>query len=74
MSAAWLDGLATAALDGGPPSREDALTLLGSGADSLLDVVAAAARVRHRFFGDRVKLNFLINMKSGACSEDCSYC
>jgi len=37
-------------------------------------VVAAGARVRRRFFANRVKLNFLINMKSGACSEDCSYC
>ncbi len=70
----WLDGLATAALEGIPPTRQDALALLGSGDDVLLDVVAAGARVRRHFFGDRVKLNFLINMKSGACSEDCSYC
>jgi biotin synthase len=74
VSAAWLDGLATAAIDRVPPTRQDALTLLASDDDALLDVVAAAGRVRRRFFGDRVKLNFLVNMKSGACSEDCSYC
>ena len=72
--AAWLDELAAAATEGAPPSREEGLALLRSADDELMDVVAAAARVRHRFFGDRVRLNFLINMKSGACSEDCSYC
>ncbi len=71
---AWIDELAAAALQRIPPSREDALRLLSTDDDLLLDVVAAGARVRHRFFGNRVKLNFLINMKSGACSEDCSYC
>jgi biotin synthase len=40
----------------------------------LLDVVAAAARVRRAFFSNRVKLNYLVNMKSGLCPEDCSYC
>lgn len=74
VSADWLDGLVTAALEGVPPSRRDALALLSSSDEELLDVVAAGARVRRRFFGNRVKLNFLINMKSGACSEDCSYC
>src|SRR5207302_2632018 len=31
-------------------------------------------RVRREFFGKRVKLNFLLNMKSGLCPEDCHYC
>jgi len=66
--------VAAAALEGVPPTRQDSLALLGSRDDVLLDLVATAARVRRRFFGDRVKLNFLINMKSGACSEDCTYC
>jgi biotin synthase len=71
--AAWLDGLAAAAIEGVPPSRSEALALLG-GEGELLDLVAAAARVRRRFRGERVRLNFLINMKSGACPEDCAYC
>ncbi len=74
MRGAWLDGIAAAAIEGTPPSREDALALLRGEDDALIDVVAAAARVRRSFFGDRVRLNFLINMKSGACPEDCSYC
>jgi biotin synthase len=71
---AWLDGIAAAAIEGAPPSRGEALALLRGEDEALLDVIAAAARVRRRFFGDRVRLNFLINMKSGACAEDCSYC
>ena len=39
-----------------------------------MDVVAAAFRVRRRFFGRRVKLNYLVNIKSGLCPEDCFYC
>src|SRR5687768_9376305 len=45
-----------------------------AGEEELLDVVAAGARVRRHFFGHRVKLNTIINMKSGLCPEDCSYC
>ncbi|HEY4026061.1 MAG TPA: biotin synthase BioB, partial [Candidatus Dormibacteraeota bacterium] len=37
-------------------------------------LVSEVARVRHRYFGDRVKLNFLLNIKSGLCPEDCHYC
>lgn len=69
-----LDAIAAAAIEGAPPSREEVLALLRDDDEALIDVVAAAARVRRRFFGNRVRLNFLINMKSGACPEDCSYC
>ncbi|OLT01894.1 biotin synthase BioB [Pseudonocardia sp. CNS-004] len=54
--------------------RDELLAVLASEDDELLDVVAAAARVRRRFFGRRVKLNYLVNMKSGMCPEDCTYC
>jgi biotin synthase len=56
------------------PTREQALAVLESSDDDLLDVVAAAGRVRRHFFGNRVKLNLIVNMKSGLCPEDCSYC
>jgi biotin synthase len=74
MPEAWLQDLAAAALERTPPTPEEALALLEADDDVTLDVVAAAARVRRHFFGARVKLNFLINVKSGACPEDCSYC
>ncbi|MCW5251102.1 biotin synthase BioB [Streptomyces sp. SHP 1-2] len=57
-----------------PPTREEALAVLATSDDDLLDVVAAAGRVRRHWFGRRVKLNYLVNLKSGLCPEDCSYC
>jgi biotin synthase len=70
----WLDALAAKALDRDLPTRDEALAVLTSDDDELLDVVAAAFRVRQRYFGRRVKLNFLVNIKSGLCPEDCFYC
>ncbi|MGW7488159.1 biotin synthase BioB [Streptomyces sp. NPDC054786] len=56
------------------PTREEALAVLATSDDALLDVVAAAGKVRRQWFGRRVKLNYLVNLKSGLCPEDCSYC
>jgi biotin synthase len=56
------------------PTREEALAVLATSDDELLDVVAAAGKVRRHWFGRRVKLNYLVNLKSGLCPEDCSYC
>jgi biotin synthase len=69
-----LDALVAEALNGESPTREQALRLLATSDDELLNVVAAGGRVRRHFFGNRVKLNLIINMKSGLCPEDCSYC
>jgi biotin synthase len=70
----WLDELTGKALARGLPSRAEALRVLESTDDELMDVVAAAFRVRLRYFGRRVKLNYLVNIKSGLCPEDCFYC
>ncbi|MES4905483.1 MULTISPECIES: biotin synthase BioB [unclassified Streptomyces] len=56
------------------PTREEALAVLATSDDDVLDVVAAAGKVRRAWFGRRVKLNYLVNLKSGLCPEDCSYC
>jgi len=69
----FLDDLTRTALAREPVSREAALRVL-AGDDELLDVVAAGSRVRREFFGRRVKLNTIINLKSGMCPEDCGYC
>src|ERR1019366_2795062 len=69
-----LDDLVDQALDHQVPTREQALDLLATRDEDLLDVVAAGGRVRRHFFANRVKLNLIINMKSGLCPEDCSYC
>jgi biotin synthase len=72
----WLDlnRLADKAINTELPAREEALAVLASPDDDLLDVIAAAFRVRRHFFGRRVKLNYLVNIKSGLCPEDCFYC
>jgi biotin synthase len=70
----WLDELADKALRRELPMRDEALKVLASTDDELMDVVAAAFRVRREFFGRRVKLNYLVNIKSGLCPEDCFYC
>src|SRR6478736_3225200 len=56
------------------PTREEALAVLATSDDDVLDVVAAAGRVRRHWFGRRVRLNYLVNLKSGLCPEDCTYC
>jgi biotin synthase len=42
--------------------------------EDLWEVFAAAGRIRRHFRGDRVDICSIVNAKSGACSEDCSYC
>jgi len=69
----WHD-LADRVLKGHRLTAEEGLAILRSGDHELLDLLAAAYRVRYRRFGNRVALNFLINAKSGQCGEDCGYC
>ena len=70
----WLDTLTEKALARELPTRAEALKVLQGSDDELMDVVAAAFKVRLRYFGRRVKLNYLVNIKSGLCPEDCFYC
>jgi biotin synthase len=69
----WCD-LAEQMLDGRRLTAAEGLSLLRAPDEELLDVLVAAYRVRHYYFGNRVSLNFLINAKSGLCGEDCGYC
>jgi biotin synthase len=66
--------LASSVLEGQALSFDDALSVLQSSDDELLDLLHAAYRVRRRHFGNRVQLYFLMNAKSGLCPEDCGYC
>jgi biotin synthase len=69
----WED-LADKALAGESPDREEALAVLQAPGDELLPLLHAAFRVRQATFGRLVKLNMIINAKSGICPEDCGYC
>ena len=70
----WLDSLADKALNCDPPTREEALAVLahrrrrpdGRGGRRVPRQAAVLRR--------RVKLNYLVNIKSGLCPEDCFYC
>jgi biotin synthase len=66
--------LADRVLAGQGLSAEEGLAMLQAPDAELLDLLAAAYRVRHRWFGNQVHLNFLVNAKSGLCGEDCGYC
>jgi len=62
------------ALRNEPLRREDLLSVLNSSDDEILSLVDSARKVREKFFGKKVKLQYLINVKSGLCAEDCRYC
>ena len=66
--------LADESLAGELISREDAHMVLSAPHSELLGQLAAAYRVRHHYWGSRVRLHFLLNAQSGLCSEDCHYC
>jgi biotin synthase len=66
--------LADDVLAGHALTRDEALALLSSPDEELLDLVAAASRLRRHHFGATVKVNYLVNLKSGLCPEDCGYC
>ena len=69
-----LSGLIEQSLEVRPLSREQALWVLSYPDERVVKLVEAVHRVRHKFFSDRVKLNALVNIKSGLCPEDCHYC
>ncbi|WP_035987345.1 biotin synthase BioB [Leptolyngbya sp. KIOST-1] len=66
--------LADQALAGDVLSREQAQAVLAAPDTELLDQLAAAYRVRRYYWGNRVRLHFLLNAQSGLCPEDCHYC
>ncbi|MCZ6489669.1 MAG: biotin synthase BioB [Acidobacteria bacterium] len=61
-------------LQGKQISREEALHVLAVPQEELLELISACYRVRRHYHGQKIKLNMLINAKSGLCAEDCSYC
>lgn len=67
--------LANRILDGGEGiTRAEALAVLESADEELLDVLQASYLIRKNFFGKKVSLHVLKNAKSGVCPEDCSFC
>lgn len=53
---------------------EEAFAILESPDEDLLPLLHAAYKVRKHYYGNKVKLNMIINTKSGLCPENCGYC
>ena len=73
ISTSWRE-LASKVLDGSLVTKPQALTILESPDEELMELVDAAFEIRKRYFGKTVQLYFLMNAKSGLCPEDCHYC
>lgn len=68
------DELIAAGIRGQSCTREQALEILATPDDEILGLVAAAGQVRRHWHGRSIALNYLVNIKSGFCPEDCHYC
>jgi biotin synthase len=66
--------LADKSIGGQTLSRDECAGVLDSPESDLLDVLAAAYKVRRTFCGNKVHIHVLMNAKSGLCPEDCHYC
>jgi biotin synthase len=66
--------LADQVLDGKKVTNEEALLILECPDDDVLLLMHAAFQIRKHYFGKKVKLNMIMNAKSGHCPENCGYC
>ncbi|OGJ86697.1 MAG: biotin synthase BioB [Candidatus Raymondbacteria bacterium RifOxyA12_full_50_37] len=70
----FYSGLADKALKDNGISREDAQGVLTASGPDLMQIFAQANQVRDHFFGNKVSVCSIINIKSGGCEEDCAFC
>lgn len=66
--------LADQVLEGHILSDAEALSILNSPDEDLLPLLHAAYKIRKKYYGNKVKLNMIMNTKSGLCPENCGYC
>lgn len=66
--------LALNVLDGRELTDDEALSILECPDGELLELLQGAYTIRHHYYGNKVKLNMIINTKSGLCPENCGYC
>lgn len=66
--------LAQDVLEGYELTDTEAMSILNSPDEELLDLLHSAYKIRRHYYGNKVKLNMIINTKSGLCPENCGYC
>lgn len=72
---AWLHDLAHNIIQGKRLNRSEALRLTEiTGEEDILKLCAAADLIRRECCGNTVDLCSIVNVKSGNCSENCSFC
>lgn len=69
----WL-ALADRVIAGHELTDEEALAVLDCPDEELLLLMQGAYNIRRTYYGNKVKLNMIINAKSGLCPENCGYC
>lgn len=69
-----IDSLKNKVLNGDALTRAETLLIAGVPKEDIFDLFASANKIRQTFRDNSVDLCAIVNAKSGACPEDCSYC
>lgn len=56
------------------PDRESLIRVLDADSVSLDDLLSLAEEPRQKYFGNKVQVHILDNIRNGYCAEDCGYC
>jgi biotin synthase len=73
MMGNWME-LAERVLAGHELTDEEGMAILDCPDEELLALMQGAYNIRRAYYGNKVKLNMIINAKSGLCPENCGYC
>lgn len=71
---ARIDAITHRILDGGEMSADEGRWMIGLEDDYLSWLMAGADRLRRRFRGEEIEVCAISNVRSGNCSENCSFC
>lgn len=66
--------LAQEVIGGKELTNAEAMAILTTEDDDLLPLLQGAFTIRKHYYGKKVKLNMIMNAKSGYCPENCGYC
>ncbi|RIN79176.1 biotin synthase BioB [Staphylococcus simulans] len=66
--------IAEGILNGKSLTKEEAYNLYTDDSIDTMTLLDEAYAIRKHYYGKKVKLNMILNAKSGICPEDCGYC